>query len=251
MADAAMIGTTDKRVCLLTGASGRLGTAFCRGYHARYDIAAVYCDNPLQVPTQSQRFVDPLRPGEPVHANEDPVFAIRADLLDDDGLERVVDQALARFGGIDLLVNAAAISVWAPIVGSDAMLGNLADMLELNAVVPVKLAAAVAARCWRDSPEENRAANRNVVNVSSAAGIYVYPGTGQSGYAASKAALNMVSCHLADEFARFKVRANVVAPNSFPALVSTESVADAIARLDAGDLTGKILVLDNDGETLL
>jgi hypothetical protein len=43
------------------------------------------------------------------------------------------------------------------------------------------------------------------------------------------------------------VRVNATAPNSFPRIVSTESVAQTIVRLDSGMTTGKILVLDADG----
>jgi len=44
------------------------------------------------------------------------------------------------------------------------------------------------------------------------------------------------------------VRVNAVAPNTFPRIVSTESVVEGIRNLDAGDMTGKVLVLDREGE---
>jgi NAD(P)-dependent dehydrogenase (short-subunit alcohol dehydrogenase family) len=229
-----------KRVCLLTGASGRLGSAFCGAYSQKYRIAAVYRAHPPQPWTTGSESLP-----------ADDVYSIRADLAEADAARRVVRATLTRFGSIDLLVNAAAISCWAPIVGRESVLARVEDMLALNAVAPLRMAAAVADLCWRGSGGGNGAGNRNVVNVSSTAGVYVYPGFGQSGYAASKAALNMLTCHLADEFAAFGVRANALAPNSFPSHVPTERVASAIVRLDESDLTGQILVLDGDHETLL
>jgi NAD(P)-dependent dehydrogenase (short-subunit alcohol dehydrogenase family) len=92
--------------------------------------------------------------------------------------------------------------------------------------------------------QDNRKHNRNIVNVSSLAGSRVFAGRGQGVYAASKAALNQLTRHLASEFAVFGVRVNAVAPNSFPAIISTDSVAHAIARLDAESVTGRILALD-------
>jgi NAD(P)-dependent dehydrogenase (short-subunit alcohol dehydrogenase family) len=83
--------------------------------------------------------------------------------------------------------------------------------------------------------------------VSSTAGIFVYPGQGQSAYAASKAALNTFTLHLADELEMVGVRVNAVAPNSFPSIVAESEVVNAIAELDAGKLNGEILVVDADG----
>jgi NAD(P)-dependent dehydrogenase (short-subunit alcohol dehydrogenase family) len=143
------------------------------------------------------------------------------------------------------------VSRWAPIVGTGSVLDALEDMLTLNAVVPLRMAAAVAQQYWCRAHDNTEIGNPSIVNISSTAGVYLYEGLGQSGYAASKAALNMLTCHLADEFAAFGVRANALAPNSFPSHVSTESVAAAVVRLDKSDLTGRVLVVDSDGETLL
>ncbi len=54
------------------------------------------------------------------------------------------------------------------------------------------------------------------MNISSTAGIYIYPGHGQSIYSASKAALNYLSMHMGDEFSSIGVRVNALAPTSFP-----------------------------------
>ncbi len=102
----------------------------------------------------------------------------------------------------------------------------------------------LAQQSWVREDLTNRARNRNVVNVSSLAGSKVFPHQGQGIYAASKAALNQLTRHLGSEFASFGVRVNAVAPNSFPSIVSTESVARAVVRLDEESVTGRILLLD-------
>jgi NAD(P)-dependent dehydrogenase (short-subunit alcohol dehydrogenase family) len=63
------------------------------------------------------------------------------------------------------------------------------------------------------------------------------------------AALKQLTRHLAAEFREFGVRANPVAPNSIPSIVSTESVAKAIARLDGDTVTGNVLAIDADQAT--
>jgi NAD(P)-dependent dehydrogenase (short-subunit alcohol dehydrogenase family) len=100
------------------------------------------------------------------------------------------------------------------------------------------------------TPEDNRSANRNVVLVSSTAGIRVYEGKGQAVYGASKAAVNHLAGNLAVEFAQIGVRVNAIAPESFYRL-SVERVADAIVELAESDVTGKVLVLEPDGERWL
>jgi len=236
------------RVCLLTGAGGTLGSEFCRRYSDRYRIAAVYRSKPPEVPDQEARFVDPLHPTAPLPENENSVFAIRADLTEDAELRRVVELTLARFGCIDLLVNAAAYAVWAPVVESRALLESAERQFAVNVLAPLRLAAHVAHAFWRDRDSENRAFNRNVVNVSSIAAINVYPHRGQSVYSASKAALNALTRHLATEFSIFGVRVNATAPDSFPSPVSFERAAESIVRLDRETMTGSILVLSGDGE---
>lgn len=237
----------ERRVCLLTGAGGRLGSACCEQLRDRYDIVAVAGARLPPPPDQHRRFVDALDPD--VVLDEPPVFTIQADLTIAADVDRVVEVALARFGRVDLLVNAAVCSVWAPIVESEALLASMRRQFETNVEAPLRLAAAVATACWRDRRTENLTANRNVVNVSSIAGEQVYPGQGQSVYAASKAALNMLTRHMASEFEAFGVRVNATAPNSFPDRVATGAVVDAIVALDRGHMTGTIATLDEPAAT--
>jgi NAD(P)-dependent dehydrogenase (short-subunit alcohol dehydrogenase family) len=237
-----------RRVCVLTGAGGRLGTAFCREYAADYDIVAVYRKRPPQVPTQRQWRIDPLQPEAALDPN--PVFAIQADLTAEREIDRVVELALARFERVDLLVNAAVHAVWAPMIDSPKLMQSVAEHLQTNVVVPLRLSVALARAYWRDRDKDNRAANRNIVNVSSTAGVKIYRGLHQGLYSASKAALNFLSRHMADEFSSMGVRVNALAPNSFPRLVRTSKVASAIVKLDSGQMNGSVLLLDRDGERL-
>ncbi len=231
----------ERRVCLLTGAGGTLGDAFCRAYRDRYDIVAVCRTRVPAAPSQEEWFIDPLAPDESLPENDSRIFVVRADLTRAGEAERVVDLALARYGAVDLLVNAAAHARMLPrgVVDGEAALAEFDPHFALNVGVPLRLATRLAQRCWLHADRDNRARNRNVVNVSSVSGSRVYPG-GQAIYSASKAALDQLTRHLAAEFAEFGVRVNAVAPNSFPDPVPTEQVAAAIAELDAGPRTGAV-----------
>ena len=233
-----------RRVCLLTGAAGTLGTYFCRHFMHRYDIAAVYRHNHPAVPTQDRLAVDPLRPEHPLPENSRPVFAIQGDVNSDAACERIVDLTLSHFGRIDLLVNGAVAPVWAAMLGTDRLLTSALAQMDTNVVAPLRLSTVVARRFWQGRDDENRRHNRNIVNVSSVAGLRLYPSTGQSMYSASKAALNQLTGHMAYEFATVGVRVNATAANSFPSLIPVGRAANAIASLDEGTRNGAIVVVD-------
>ena len=213
---------TDRRVCVLTGASGTLGSYLCDHRADRYDFAAVYRRRP---PSSG-------------------VFAIEADLTAEGECERIIEATLDRFGRVDLLVNAAVASTWGPMLESEELWNSASTQFLTNVVVPFRMSCAAARLYWRDHIDDNRAANRSVINVSSVSGQNLFPGEGQSVYAASKAALDHLTGHMALEFAAIGVRVNAIAPNSFPSNVPIERVVDAIAGLDAGDGSGGIVVVD-------
>jgi NAD(P)-dependent dehydrogenase (short-subunit alcohol dehydrogenase family) len=238
---------------VITGASGILGSYFCANYSDRYDIVAVYRRNRPPVPAQDSSFVDPLAPdkGQAAGSAGPPVFAVRADITDERECDRVVELALARFDRIDLLVNGAVHSVWSPMLTSDQLRRSAQYQFLTNVVAPLNMATAVARRFWQGRDLENRAANRNVVNLSSVAALRIYSGLGQSIYAASKAALNQLTGHMADEFGSVGVRVNATAANSFPSIVPTRRAAEAIVRLDEGSDNGAIVVVDGDADSVV
>jgi NAD(P)-dependent dehydrogenase (short-subunit alcohol dehydrogenase family) len=225
---------------LITGASGRLGTAFCRLAAAKYQIVAVSRRRHPECASQRQTYFDPLHPHLRMPEDEQPVYSIRADLTDERELERVVELTLARFDRIDLLVNAAAFWVFAPLTNQETLVA-MADQFLLNTLVPMKLASAVWRQFWRDHYQENLQANRNVINVSSISATHVFPGIGQGIYSATKAALNQLSLHMASEFGSAGIRVNAIAPTSFPSLVPAEAVVEQLIRCDEGRGSGEIV----------
>jgi len=240
-----------RRICLLTGAAGRLGSDFCRRYRSRYQIVAVYHRRPPNVPHQDIWPVDPIQPRAELAGARERVFTLQADLTDESDLVRVVDTTLAIYGGVDLLVNSAvyARSERLNSVAEDSAL--LDNSFYLNATVPVRLAAIIARRHWLWSRGENEARGRNVVNVSSSASLGVVSRAGLGAYSASKAALNMLSCHQAEELGPVGIRVNVLTPTSFPVPLPTSTVSDAIVDLDQSGLTGCIVGLDEVGAAIM
>jgi NAD(P)-dependent dehydrogenase (short-subunit alcohol dehydrogenase family) len=206
----------------------------------RYAIAAVHHRNGVQYATQDQRFVDPLEPERDVPANRTAVHSVRADLSQPREVDRVVAEVVDRFGPVDLLVNAAARRSFGHVLGAGCL--DPADtVMSVNVLAPLRLCVALARACWQADPEANLAGNRNIVNVSSTAGLYVYPDLGQALYATSKAALNHLTYHLASDLWDIGIRVNAVAPDTFPGRVPIGDVVEAILALDASDRTGQVV----------
>jgi NAD(P)-dependent dehydrogenase (short-subunit alcohol dehydrogenase family) len=230
------------RVCVLTGASGPLGSAFIERHADRYQIVAIHHRRPVYFRTQDQEFVDPIQPSRELAANARRVHAIRVDLARQEELDAAVEAVLAAFGCVDLLINAAAARRFSPLLraGSDA---GAEEIFNVNVLAPLRFSLSLGRSCWGADPEANARSNRNVLNVGSTSGLFVYPDLGQALYASTKAALHHLTYHLASELWDLGIRVNAVAPDTFPGRVSIEAVLDAIIAFDQSAETGQVLAL--------
>ncbi|HEY2907272.1 MAG TPA: glucose 1-dehydrogenase [Vicinamibacterales bacterium] len=122
------------------------------------------------------------------------------DVTDDAAPERVVQTAVERFGGIDVLVNAAGIISTGTIESTtDA---GWDRMMAVNLRAPFRLMRAAA---------PHLAARKGaVVNVSSVNGLRSFPGV--LAYCVSKAAVDQLTRCAALEMAPLGVRVNAVNP---------------------------------------
>lgn len=220
-----------------------LGSAFIRRYQTQYRIVAVHNQHGLPFPSQNQSFIDPLDPGKALPENEDPVYAIRADLSNEQAIEDLCLDVVKQFRSVDLLINAAVAGRWRRFL-SPAALSDAELSMQVNVLAPVRLAIGFARHCWSLQVQQNIRRRRNIVNISSTAGLYVYPDLGLGLYSACKAALNFATYHLASEYWDIGVRVNAVAPDSFPGRVSIDRVLDQIRAFDSSEETGRLVALD-------
>jgi 3-oxoacyl-[acyl-carrier protein] reductase len=124
------------------------------------------------------------------------------DLTRPEDAQQWVDETVARFGGVDVLVNNAG----AARPGALAELPESAWQAEfdLNLFAPVRLARLCAAQM-------ERRGGGSIINIGS---IYGRESGGPLTYNASKAALHSFTKMLAREFAPKKIRVNTIAPGS-------------------------------------
>jgi len=147
-----------------------------------------------------------------------------------DGGKRMVGQALAAFGRLDVLVNNAGIL-------RDRLLVNMSEN-EFDAVVRVHLKGHFvtlrhAAEHWRERSKAGEQVKSSVINVSSASGLF--GNVGQANYGPSKAGIAALSRIAAQELQRYGVRVNTIAPAARTRLtLSTPGLDEVLAPPEEG-----------------
>jgi NAD(P)-dependent dehydrogenase (short-subunit alcohol dehydrogenase family) len=153
-----------------------------------------------------------------------------ADLGDPGECQRVVDETVEQFGGVDVLVNNAAVAAQVGMLEISHELYE--QVMAVNVRAPFMLTKAAL-------PVMIERGGGSVVNITSVAAIR---GTGapNAAYATSKGALLGMMIDVATSYGRHGVRVNCVAPGH----VDTPFRADAaremgvdLSVLDAGDRT--------------
>lgn len=175
---------------IVTGASSGIGRATALAFGRKgASVLAVGRDEPALVSAQ-----------EAIERSGGRAAILLADVTDADAPGRIVDGALARFGGLTTLVNAAGI------IGSGSVETTTDEqwdvMMEINVRAPFRLMRASAA-ALADS-------RGSIVNVSSVTGLRAFPGV--LAYCVSKAAVDQLTRCAALELAPKGVRVNAVNP---------------------------------------
>lgn len=160
----------------------------------------------------------------------DRLLARAFDLTDRAAAAGFAEEALARFGGIGILVNNAGANLGKAAVG-DIDLPSFAGMLELNCTAQLALTQPV----WRAMA---RAKGGRVVNVVSSAARF--SGAGLGGYTASKAAFDGLTGVMRREGKPLGIHVTAVYPGGIdtpfraqarPDYLRPETVAEAIIGL--------------------
>lgn len=177
------------RKALVTGATGGLGGAIARAFHAQgADVA---------ISGTRREALDALRAelgGERVHV-------VEANLADTAAVEGLVPAAEAALGGLDILVNNAGIT-------RDNLFLRMKDE-EWDSVIAVNLTAAFRLSRAAVKGMMRRRYGR-IVNIGSVVGST--GNAGQGNYAAAKAGLVGLTKALAAEVASRKITVNCIAP---------------------------------------
>lgn len=147
------------------------------------------------------------------------ILSIKADLTDDDGIEKVVSETVKEFGSIDILVNnAGTIGQSGTFEGTP--LDEWRSLFELNLFAVVSITQKVI-------PYMKDQGWGRIINISSENGSQPYPD--MIHYSASKGALDNFSKSLSKQYASENILVNTVSP-AFIMTPLVESMMDQEAE---------------------
>ncbi|MGA5824335.1 oxidoreductase [Kitasatospora sp. NPDC094028] len=182
---------TAGRVWLITGANSGFGQAIAEAAIAAGDTVVAAARRP-----ETLSGLVAAHPGR--------VVPVRLDVTDQAQIAAAVEETLARFGRVDVLVNNAGRGVIGAVEESTD--GELRDLMELHFFGPAALTRAVL-------PHMRARGSGAVVQMSSMGGRFSFPGVGA--YSATKFALEGLSEALAKEVAGFGIKVLIVEPGAF------------------------------------
>lgn len=183
----------DGKIAIVTGGAGGIGKALAVGLGIHGATVVVSSRN--------RDAIDRVA-AEITRESGNQAEAIACDVTSEESMKSLVDQVKERYGRIDILVNAMGMNI-----KHDAFEYPIEDwdrLFDVN-VKGTMIACKAAGRIMREQ------GSGSVINLSSVRGIRGYTG-GNSGYCATKGAVELITKALALEWAPLGIRVNAIGP---------------------------------------
>lgn len=180
------------KVAIVTGGAGGIGEALAEAVCA-YGAKTIICSRSMDKLKEAAEAIRSKTGGE--------VEAMTIDVTDEESVAKMFKAVVDKYGKIDILINSMGMNI-----KREAMEYPMEDWDKMFAV-NVKGTMV----CCREAGKYMKAQGGNIINLSSVRGIRGMAG-GNVGYAATKAAVELMTKSLALEWADFKIRVNALAP---------------------------------------
>jgi len=211
------------KVAVVTGGASGIGRGTCEAFVHRGGSVVIFDLNE----EAGAQLVDTL--------GSDKALFLKVDVADEAQVAAAIDAAVARFGSIHVVVNAAGIPLAAKTVDND---GNPFPLKTWNKVIAVNLTGTfnvlrlAAAKMIRNVPDPDTGERGVIFNISS--GAATQGQAGQAAYSASKAAVVGMVLPVARDLAKHGIRVMAIAPGLFdtPMLAGVpDKVLDALKTM--------------------
>ena len=158
--------------------------------------------------------LDEDRGGAVARAHGDAVRFVRADVVDEDGVQGAVDAARQAFGRLDILVCAAGVAPAGRVLGRDGvhLLDRFRGAIEVNLTGTFNAVRLAAMAMAGNEPAAD--GERGVVVTTASAAAFDGQ-IGQAAYAASKGGVVAMTLPIARELAGVGIRVMTIAPGTF------------------------------------
>ena len=195
-------------VVVVTGGAGGIGHAQALGL----------ADAGADVVVASRNFDHLEKVSEEIRNKGRESMAVSVDVTDENSVSDMVSTVLKTFPRIDILVNAAGISIRKP--------ADIFPINEWQRVMDVNTRGTFLC-CQAVGRDMIKQGGGKIINLSSVRGQYGLP-TDYAAYCSSKGAVDTLTKTLACEWAKYNVLVNAVAPT----IVETDLTRSALANPD-------------------
>ena len=179
------------KYCIVTGAGKGIGKAIAKRFLEEEAAGVAILEYDQAMAEATAKELDPTGKR---------VLAIRCNVADSDMVKAAVEEVVAKFGRVDVLINNAGIT-------RDKIFHKMTDD-DWHSVIDVNLNG-VYNLCKYVVPLMREQESGSIVNISSTS---LMGNPGQANYAATKAALQGFTRTMAKELGRKNVRMNCIAP---------------------------------------
>jgi NAD(P)-dependent dehydrogenase (short-subunit alcohol dehydrogenase family) len=186
-------------VAIVCGGGSGLGRAICRGFGEAGAKVVIFDVR------------DPKEVAEEVKQTGADVATFVVDVTNRTSIESAVEKVIDRFGRIDVLINTAGISPFAP--AEQETPEQFKRTLDINLVGMFNTCTIIGRQMIKQR-------SGKIVNFGSIDGLTVFPGS--VSYNTSKAGVHHLTRTLAVEWIKYGVNVNAVAPTIFNTPMNTE-----------------------------
>lgn len=198
----------ENKIVLITGSSRGIGNAIAREF-VKGNAKVVVCGSKLENATNA---VEEIK--KDLNVTEDSLLPVGLNIRNKNDIKRVVEEVIAKWGRIDVLINNAGITSNVSLL--DSTDEEFQEMFDVNFFGVVSLT--------REVVKYMKNTGGSIINTSSMVGTY--GGRNQSAYASSKFAINGLTKSLAKELGMYNIRVNAVSPG----VVGTDMVRENVTE---------------------
>lgn len=218
--------SNQQKVAIITGASQGIGAGLVKAFLDRnYRVVA------------NSRSIKP--------SGEADMVSVPGDIGDRAVAQRIVDEAMSRFGRIDTLVNNAGIFIAKPFTAYTAQ--DYAEVISVNLHGFFHITQLAIA-------EMDRQGSGHVINITTTLADQAIEGVPSVLASLTKGGLNAATKSLAIEYAKRGIRVNAVSPGVIKTPMHASETHQALAELhplgrmgDVADIAEAVIYLDNAG----
>jgi NAD(P)-dependent dehydrogenase (short-subunit alcohol dehydrogenase family) len=196
-----------RKVVVITGGTSGIGFASARSF-AREGYHVV-------VTGRKQEKLDEAEKQLKQDSTGGEILALQSDVSKADEVKELFEKVKEKFTRLDVLVaNAGSNGVWAPIEDM--------EVEEFDQTIQTNLRGTWLAIKFGFPLMRNNGIAGSIIIVASINGTRTFANTGATAYSTSKAGQSAMGKMLALEFAKFRIRVNVVCPGAITTEIGTE-----------------------------